>query len=297
MLMLRSAQQGILVSIAAYAGFAVQDAAMKWIVADFSVWEALFWRSLTVLILCLLIGRRHIVQQCWHCRAQKALLWRGLVTIIAWLLYYQASRELTLAKLTTLYFAAPVIVVLLAVMLLKERPNSWQWLSVFIGLGGVIIACHPSDLGTLSAALSAFAAAALWAYTYIILRQIGGRASLGAQMLSANLVFVVVTGASLPWTATSPSLDTILLMAGVGVIGGGAQYLLFFSFSKAEASVLAPFEYTGLIWAFILSFVIWNEVPDHYSVCGALLIMLSGAFSLYAERQKSHQYGPVEANI
>lgn len=138
--------QGIGLCTLGYAFLALQDAAIKWLVADYSVVSILFWRGLVVVVACLLVGRRQLVQRAWRSPSRRLLVVRGLLSIVAWLLYYTAARDLTLAEMTTLYFSAPIMVTVLAALMLKERANAWQWLSLIIGFVGVVIACRPTQI-------------------------------------------------------------------------------------------------------------------------------------------------------
>ncbi|WP_417698462.1 DMT family transporter [Psychromonas sp.] len=283
----KSVNKGILLCFAAYAIFSIQDAVMKWMVADFGVAELLFWRSLAALFICLVIGRSTIIKQTIQSPVIKPLMWRSLIAALAWVFYYLSAKELSLAQMTTIYYSAPIIVVVLAVLLLNEKPTKLQWTSVFIGFIGVLIASRP---GFTSQALSVFYAlfsALLWAYTYILLRRLSGKASILVQMVAANFMFIVITGVSLPWTFTSLDSTAILVMMITGVIGAAGQYFLFASFEHVEATVLAPIEYTGLIWAFIFSYLIWGSEPNNYLIIGAFMIAVSGFVSVLANNNKN----------
>jgi drug/metabolite transporter (DMT)-like permease len=286
-LAIKSVNKGILLCFGAYAIFSIQDAVMKWMVADFGVAELLFWRSIAALMICLAIGRKKIIKDSLQSPVLLPLIYRSLVAAFAWVFYYLSAKELSLAQMTTLYYSAPIIVVILAVLLLKEKPTKLQWTSVFIGFVGVLIASRP---GFTDQALSVFYAlfsALLWAYTYILLRRLSGKASIFVQMVVANFMFVLVTGISLPWTFTAFDSTTVLVMMLTGVIGAAGQYFLFASFEHVEATTLAPIEYTGLIWAFIFSYLIWGSEPNVFLIIGAIMIALSGFVSILANNQKS----------
>ena len=110
--------QGIALCSLAYAFLALQDAGIKWLVADYSVFTILFWRSLVVVAACVIAGRMGLLKRAWHSVSRKLLIIRGLLSLLAWLLYYTAARDLTLAEMTTLYFSAPIMVTLLAALIL-----------------------------------------------------------------------------------------------------------------------------------------------------------------------------------
>ncbi|MBN7807811.1 MULTISPECIES: DMT family transporter [Agrobacterium] len=279
--------QGILLCILAYGFLSLQDAAMKWLVEDHSVTVSLFWRSLAVLLVCLALGRGRMVRDANRSSAKGLAIWRALVSIAAWVLYYIAARDLSLAEMTTIYFSAPVIVVILAVLILKERANALQWASVLIGFVGVLIATQPGGATQPMAIAMVLSAAVLWAYSYILMRQMGGRMRVGTQVMITNLVFVVAMGATLPWEGQMPEWSQIGAMALVGLVGGLGQLALFASFERASATVLAPFEYSGLIWAFLFSTLLWGTSPSNALVLGAVLITLSGIMGAYAAKHTS----------
>jgi S-adenosylmethionine uptake transporter len=282
-----STTKGIILCFTAYATFSIQDAVMKWMVVDFSVAELLFWRSLTALAVCLAFGGKSIVLQTLNSPVRGPLIWRSFVAGMAWVFYYLSARDLSLAQMTTIYYSAPIIVVVLAVALLKEKPTKLQWISVLIGFVGVVIASRPDTNMQFFPVFYALFSALLWAYTYILLRKLAGKCTVLVQMFAANLISTAMTGITLPWTFTEFDTATIGAMILTGIISVAGQYFLFASFEQAEASVLAPIEYTGLIWAFLFSFFIWGVEPNSFLITGAILISISGLLSVLATSHKN----------
>lgn len=277
--------KGIALCIFAYGCFTLQDAAMKWIVSDISVAAALFWRSMGIILLCLVIGGKSMLREAIVSPVRGLLYARAILALLAWLCYYYAARDLSLAQMTTIYFSAPVMVTVMAAVWLKERVIGLQWLSVGVGFVGVVIASDPSELGSLQPVLLVLLAAALWAVTTILIKKVNGRMTIITQVFVINAVFLILTGPALPFQSNSPDLQAIGFMICVGLLGGLGQYMLFSSFEYASASVLAPFEYTGLIWAFILGVLIWGTWPSASVSLGAVLIALSGVIGLWAARR------------
>ncbi|MDB5996580.1 MAG: hypothetical protein JWP42_3716 [Pseudomonas sp.] len=280
-----------------YAFLALQDAVIKWLVADYSVVSILFWRSLFVVGACLLVGRLRLIQRAWRSASRRVLVSRGLLSLVAWVLYYTAARDLTLAEMTTLYFSAPIMVTVLAAIFLKERASRWQWLSLVIGFVGVLIACRPGNMTEPWPIVLSLLAAMCWAFTYIQLRQVDEQTSVLEQMLITNVVFVVCMALALPWTHTPAPTPAWLGMLGAGLVGGIGQFLLFASFQRATATVLAPFEYTGLIWAFVLSSLIWGTLMDVSLMIGAGLIAISGTLAMIFGRHSSQDVVGAECSV
>ncbi|MGO4005121.1 MULTISPECIES: DMT family transporter [Pseudomonas] len=289
--------QGIGLCTLGYAFLALQDAAIKWLVADYSVVSILFWRSLVVVVACLLVGRSQLVRRAWRSPSRRLLVVRGLLSIVAWLLYYTAARDLTLAEMTTLYFSAPIMVTVLAALILKERASGWQWFSLIIGFVGVIIACRPSDITNPLPIVLTLLAAMCWAFTYIQLRQVDEQTSVLEQMLITNVVFVLCMLLALPWTHTPAPTPAWLGMLAAGLVGGIGQFLLFASFQRATATLLAPFEYTGLIWAFALSSLVWGTLMDTSLIIGAGLIAVSGTLAMIFGRHAEQDVVGAECSV
>jgi drug/metabolite transporter (DMT)-like permease len=274
---------GIVLAIAGYFLFSLQDAIVKWLVAGHTVWEILFVRSVTITVLCLAIGRGPLVRQVLVSTNKGPLLLRGAVILGAWLCYYRAARDLQLAELVTIYFAAPLMVTALSVLLLKEQVRWQRWAGTSLGFVGVVLACEPGGAVSAGPILLTLLAALLWAYSNILVRRISAFETTMMQMLFANAAFVVACAVTLPWTWTQPNLSELALMVALGLAGAAGQYLLLESFRLAPASLIAPFEYTSLLAAFALSFLIWGDVPRLAVFLGAALIIASGAVVIAAE--------------
>jgi drug/metabolite transporter (DMT)-like permease len=271
--------------VLAYGVFAVHDAGIKWMVADIPVWQVLFFRSATILILCLAIGRGALLERAAATPLKRPLAFRGVINLAAWLCYYSAARSLPLAQLLCLYFAAPLMVVVMARQILKENVTAARWLSVGVGFIGVLFASDPFGVSASLATLLVLIAAALWGYGIILMRQIARQEPTLLQMLAINTVFLIGTGAAclMEWQPVTPT--QVAMLVGVGVIGGLAQYLVFETARMIQASVMATLEYSALPWAFLLGFWIWHDIPPFAVFLGAALIILAGAILVRAERR------------
>jgi drug/metabolite transporter (DMT)-like permease len=274
---------GILLAMSAYFMFSWQDAAVKWLAVDYAVPQLLFMRSFTIMLLCLAIGRGPLVRQVIASRSKLALLLRGAIVLAAWLCYYTTSRHLQLAEMVTIYFAAPMMITVLSVFLLHEQVGWQRWAGTTLGFVGVVVACAPGGVGFTWPVAMVLIAAALWAYSNILVRQISRTETTIMQMLFSNGAFVAACGLTLPFVWTTPSLTAILLMTGIGLAGAAGQYLLFEGFRLAAASLVAPFEYTSLVWAFALSYLVWGDIPRHGVFLGAGLIVASGLLVVLGE--------------
>ena len=281
---------GILLGVLAYSLFSMHDATNKYLVAFLPVWQVLFFRSLTIVAACLAIGRGRLLAAAVATPLKLPLLGRGVLTLTAWLCYYTAARSLPLAQLLTLYFSAPIITTVLAIRLLGEHVTRARWISLGIAFGGVLLASDPFGVKLSLATLLVLAAACLWGYAIVLMRQIARRESSLLQMLYQNVCFIAVTGVltAVNWVAPTPA--QMLLLAGVGVLGGLGQYMLFEAARMAPAAVMATVEYSALLWAFVLGWLVFGEIPLPAVWAGAGLICVAGVYMVVMERRTARGY-------
>jgi drug/metabolite transporter (DMT)-like permease len=274
---------GILLTSTAYLLFSLQDASIKLLVAGFSVWQILFFRSVTILLACVAVGGRPLVEQSIHSPIVKAMIVRSFIILSAWFCFYTAIEHLQLAELTTIYFAAPVIVTVLSVLLLGEQVPFIRWVAVLLGFIGVFVACDPAKVGISVPVLLVLAAAFLWALSIVLLRKIALQERTLVQLVLNNGFFLVIAGLPMLWLWELPGPTDMLLLAGVGALGGLAQFMLFEGMKRAPVSIIAPFEYTSLVWSFVLGFLIWHDLPRREVFVGAALIFSAGPLIIASE--------------
>lgn len=282
----RTVLAGIALTMAAYFLFSLNDAMTKLLVAGVTVWQILFFRSLSILLLVLAIGRKAAVVRAARSGAKKALLLRSVVLLTAWLCYYTGIRDLQLAEATTLYFAAPLLVTLMAVPMLGETVSLARWLAVIVGFVGVVIACDPVGLSFGLPAALVLIAAALWALAFILIRLLSRSETSATQMIYGNGFFLLPTAVALPFVWVPPTAEEWLLIAGVTISSCLGQFTIIEGARRAPASAVAPFEYTGLLWAFALGYLVWGDLPRPGVWVGAGLILSGGLLVVLAERRK-----------
>ncbi len=287
----RSELSGIGLAAAGYALFALQDAAVKWLVVDYTVWQILFFRSVMVTAAGALILRRDGFLALVRGPDAGAYLLRAGIMLVAWLSYFGAARRLKLAELVTLYHAAPVFVTVLSILLLKERVGLARWAAVAIGFAGVAVAADPTGRPSPGPALMVLLAAFLWALASILIRRImaraGGVGGTTGLVIATNAAFLVACALPMPWLWRTPAPADLALMVGLGALGAIGQYLVYEGFRRASASAIAPTEYSGIIWGFLLGFAIWGDLPGPPVFAGAGLILLASLVLVISERRRT----------
>ena len=280
---------GIALTVAAYLMFALQDASVKWLVDDYPVVQILFVRSAVILVLCLACGPRGLAVKAVRSPIVKVMFVRTALLLGAWTAYFSAARDLSLPELTTLYYLSPVLITTLAIPFLKERVTTIRWLSVLLGLAGELVAVNPltqgwrPDTATALALLAAF----LWAVSTLLLRKSAMGERTIVQMTVFSALLVAVTGAVSIGYWKPVSIGAAVLMILTGAFAAVGQLALFESFRRAPVSVLAPFEYSALVWAFILGAAIWGDVPHANVFVGAGLIVIAGVVVVLFERKSA----------
>ncbi|OWV86207.1 hypothetical protein ATY78_23910 [Rhizobium sp. R635] len=278
--MKNSINLGILLTTVSYMAFTFHDAIIKILVVSIPVWQILFFRSLTILLGCLAYGRDKLIHQ----TMTSPIIARRILLLSAWLSYYSAASRLQLAEMTTLYYAAPVVGTLLAWLILKEEVTLARWLAVGVGFVGVLIACNPIGLTISWPVYLALQAAVLWAAAMVLLRKTSLHEKTIVQLAVSNVFFLVMTGVAVLYTWRTPDMTQLMLPVATGVVAGAAQLALFEGMRRAPVSVLAPFEYTSLVWAFLLGYLIWADIPMPNVIAGACMILGAGLIIIVSER-------------
>lgn len=291
--LVHSPLRGIALAAIGYSLFAVQDAAVKWLVVDYAVPEILFVRSLVIVGLALVLVRRYRHPSILASPHKGSLALRAGLILAAWLSYYSAARHLGLAELTTLYFAAPLMVVALSIPILKERVGIARWLAVVIGFAGVLVAADPSGAPSLVPAGMVLFAAFCWAWSVILVRLVSRSETTLNQMLASSGLFALACAVMLPFVWRTPDLEGLALMLGLGLASAAGQYALYEGFRFAPASALAPVEYTGLVWAFLYGWAIFAEVPTLHVVIGAAIIVAASLALAWHETRQAARLAAV----
>ena len=275
--------------------FEVMDAVAKLLVsADMSALQviAVYSWFITVMIPSILLLRgelgERVTRKPWH------HLLRGMVGFVAPLSFFSALQSLPLADATVVFFSGAFILTAASALLLGERVGVHRWSAVVIGLGGVVIAVNPGGSGPLPAYLLVLCAATVYALIFITGRQLSRRDSVISLVFSLHLGMGIVASALLPrfWVPLDALVIVqLLLMALIALV---AHYVFVAAFARAEVSVLAPFEYTALVWATIIGYLVWRDIPPYEVWLGAAIIIGCGLYVIHREslQRKSPALAP-----
>jgi drug/metabolite transporter (DMT)-like permease len=216
-------------------------------------------------------------------------LMRGVALLASSLFFISGLRFLPIAEASATGFVAPLFVTALSIVFLGERVGVRRWLATAVGLIGVLIIVRPGTGAFHPAAFFPIVSALAWASTLIMTRMMSGREHAVTTMTYSAIAGVCILSALVPFVWVAPSWHDILFGIFIGIASTAGQWIVVLAFRYADASVLAPFSYTQLLWVSILGFVIFGEVPDIWTVTGAIFIVASGLYTAHRERIRRSQ--------
>jgi drug/metabolite transporter (DMT)-like permease len=207
----------------------------------------------------------------------------GLVMIVAFIV---AVRELSLANAYAVFLVAPLLIAALSVPMLGEHVDSRRWIAILAGLAGVLVMLRPSASGLVSlGALAALASAFCYALTAIASRVLLRTDSTLSIVFSFLMCLTIVAGAiAWPhWVSIRP--EHWVWLAAMGILGALGQHFIIDAFRHAPASVLAPFEYTALVWGALIDWFAWRTLPAVNVLIGGGIVVVTGVYLVRRERQ------------
>jgi drug/metabolite transporter (DMT)-like permease len=209
---------------------------------------------------------------------------RGAALLGSSLFFISGLRYLPIAEASATGFVSPIFVTALSIVFLSEKVGVRRWIATAVGLIGVLIILRPGSSAFHPAAFFPLVSALCWAATLIMTRMMSGSERAITTMTYSALVGLGILSALVPIVWVPPTLHDILFGILIGVASTAGQWIVVLAFRYADASVLAPFSYSQLLWVSILGFIIFGEVPDVWTVTGAAFIIASGLYTAHRER-------------
>ncbi len=279
-------KKGILAMILAVMVFAAMDAGMKQLSQHYSAMQVTCLRAAfawPLIVLWLWHGNRlqYLAQARWGLHLFRAVL--GIVMLAS---FVYSIKHLALADAYAIFFAAPFLITLLSVWWLKDQVSIKQWLAIAVGMLAVLWMLKPEGNQLLSlGALAALLAALCYAISAITVR-ILAKSDHSGNMVFWLMTMIMIGAGLLALPQWQPLLwqhwPWFVLIAITGTIG---QILITEAFRLAPPAVIAPFEYTALVWGIGFDFLLWQHIPSHSLLLGSAVIIASG---IYLVRQQRH---------
>jgi drug/metabolite transporter (DMT)-like permease len=275
---------GMSAAMGAFFMFTVMNMFAKLLSANHSVIEIAFYRNLIAclpfLIMIFAFGRREIL----IIRSKPSLVGiRAAIGTISLITTFTAYSLMPMADTTALLFTSSLFIPVLGVIFLKESVGPYRWAAVAMGFIGVVIMAHPSGEVYTLGILVALTAALMHASLQIILRYLGRYESPETISFYFFVIGVFLTALPLPFIAVRPTLAEVPLLIGVGLSGAGAQWLLSVAFRNAKAAIVTVFNYSGIVWATLFGWMIWNDWPTATVMTGATIVIASNILMIWRE--------------
>jgi drug/metabolite transporter (DMT)-like permease len=263
--------------------FTCLDTLAKYMTGDVHVVQIAWGRYLfSSVFLLVLVPRYGAVRPLRSARPWFQIMRAGLLAAVS-LMFFSAISYMPLVNVTAIGFLAPLILTGLGHFVLRERVGIRRWLAIMVGFIGVLVIIRPGFTEFHWAVVIALGMAASNALYQLATRMLAGVDSAQTTIFFTNLVGTVAFSLMIPFFWTPPGLWGWVGLAVLGFMGGLGHYLLIQAFAFAPVSMLAPFAYTAIVWVTISGYLVFNQLPDMWTVIGAAIIIASGIYVFYRE--------------
>ena len=284
----------ILLKLIAALLFAAMSVFVRWLGERYPVGQVVFFRSAFAIVPVVII-------YAWRRELMAAIrigrpfghLGRGLTAVGAMFCNFSSLARLPVVDATAISFVSPLMTVALSAIFLKERVRIYRWSAVIAGFIGVLVMLAPHlDVDHSTAGTAAVAGATLGligaffsACSTVQTRALTRSETTSSIVLYFSLICAIAGLCTLPFGWLAPSGQELVALVTIGVFGVLAHIFLTESYRLAEASLVAPFDYTSMLWALLLGYVVFNELPDALVYLGAAIIAAAGLFVIWRERR------------
>jgi drug/metabolite transporter (DMT)-like permease len=272
--------------------FTVMGALIKLVGESFPTGEIVAFRSLFALVpLLVFLWWQNELRPALRTSRRSGHLVRAGVGALAMFLNFAGIARLPLADATAIFYAAPIFTVVLAALILKETVRVYRWSAVAFGFLGVMLTLlpHLGEGGSATSentlgAVASLLAAVVAAFAMIQVRRLTETEATGSIVLYFSLFSTLFGLATLPFGWAWPTMGEGAILIAIGILGGIAQICLTQSYRLGDASLIAPFEYSSLLFALALGYLVFGDLPSLLVLLGAAIIMAAGIFVILRER-------------
>lgn len=275
--------RGIACIVTAAFLFTLFNAIAKWLSGDYSPFQIMFFRGLFGLLpLALLIAWEPVRQPLASNRRELQIV-RALLALFSTVCFILAYRSMPLADALAIGYSAPLIVTVLSMPMLAERVGIHRWSAVVVGFLGVLLIIQPGVGVFDPAALWVMLGALLYALMIIATRRLGAIDSTAATMLHSNVIYALGSAVLLPFVWVTPDWIDLGLFVTVGIVTGVGMFFFIRAYYHGEAATIAPFDYTAMVWAILLGFLLWGDVPGWLTLAGMVVVAGAGMYIMRRE--------------
>lgn len=269
--------------------WSVHDAAAKWYAALYPVFVILFWRSLFGLAPVILLARRYGGVQPLSPRLRLLCLLRGSLGFCAFSSFVFALPLMPLADAVAVGMSAPIFITAASALVLKEQVGRHRWGAVLAGFAAVLFIVRPGGhIPPAGAGLLLFSNTC-YTVSMMMTRRLGRTLSTATISFYTALAFVFWSAIAVCFAWVAPAWVDVAVFLVIGLLAGLAQFVMTEAFRTAPPSTIAPFEYTGVVWAMVLGYLIWGQVPGADVMAGIVVIVASGLYIVHRERHHARR--------
>ncbi|MDC3131482.1 DMT family transporter [Pelagibacteraceae bacterium] len=278
---------GIIFAILAYFSFSLLDAIQKTTVIYHSIFQILFLKYFFTLFLSLAESYRKKNVNFYKSKKSKLQITRSVLSVIESGLFVLSFRYLSLADAHSIGSLTPIIIVALSAIILREKVNLKTWIAIFFGFLGVLIIMRPGLSIFDPKSLIPLGAAFFLSLYQIVTRKTSEYDSSETSLFYTSIVGITLMTFIIPFYWQPMQSFSYFLFIGIGIFFSFGIYFQIIALSYAKASVIQPFHYTLILWAIILGFIFYNDIPDNTTLIGAFIITISGIYVLNARSTSS----------
>ena len=262
--------------------FSIMDLIVKWS-EYYPLGQVLFFRGFFGLLLYFLIMPKNRIKNFYYTKRAGLHFLRSFFGLIALLAIFVALRNLPLATVVSISFAAPIFTTIFSIFMLNEKVGFYRWLAVLIGFVGIIVITEPGyqSLNIYYAYPVIFCLGL--SYVAILIRKLSTTEPVWLISLNFSAAITLVSLFTIPFGWIMPQMNDLLLLCMLGLLGGAANLWLSQSFKLSEVSLVSPLKYLALVFGIFFGYLIWDEIPTIKTLLGALLVVTSSLIILRRE--------------
>ena len=272
--MLSKNQLGFLYMFMSICAFSVMDLIVKWS-EQYPLGQVLFFRGFFGMVFYFFIIPRDRVKNFYYTKRAGLHFLRCLFGLIALIAIFIGLRNLPLATVVSISFAAPIFTTIFSIFFLNEKVGLFRWLAVLIGFIGIIIITEPGFGSFNIYYVYPIIFCLGLSYVAIAIRQLATTEPVWLISLNFSVAITIASFFTIPFGWIMPSAKDLILLSMIGLFGGAANLWLSQSYKFSEVSLVSPLKYLALIFGIIFGYFIWNEIPTIKTLLGGLLVVVS----------------------
>jgi len=254
--------------------FSIMDLIVKWS-DSYPLGQVLFFRGFFGLVIYFFIIPKERLKNFYYTKRAGLHFLRCLFGLVALISIFIAIRNLPLATVVSISFAAPIFTTIFSIFFLSEKVGMYRWLAVIVGFIGIIIITEPGFSSLNLYFIYPIIFCLGLSYVAIAIRQLSTTEPVWLIALNFSAAITIVSFFTIPFGWVMPNIKDLILLSFIGLFGGVANLWLSQSYKFSEVSLVTPLKYLALVFAIIFGYFIWDEIPSIKTLAGAFLVIIS----------------------